>query len=508
MLLSTPVFRLYAAYRKAQLAGQDAVAVQELQLRKLLRKAEDTRFGRDHGFADIRAVPAFQKRVPLRRYEDFWDGYWKNGFPVLTDCCWPGTVPYFAVTSGTTRDATKYIPCTNEMNAALRWAGADLMVHHVLARPDSDVFGGKSFMLGGSTDLVELAPGVKSGDLSGIMVLQVPWWARSNTFPPRELALLADWEEKIDILARRSVGEDIRSISGTPSWLLIFFDRLAELHPGRGRRLVEYYPRLDLLVHGGVNFTPYRKHFEELLEGSRAELREVYPASEGFIAMADRGEGEGLRLVVDNGIFFEFVPVDELGDPAPARHWLGTVERDVNYAVIVTTCAGLWSYVIGDTVKFIDLDPPRVLITGRTSYFLSAFGEHLIDEEIEDAITAAADFIGAMVADYSVGAVYPQAKGELGGHLYVIEFTGAVPERAPLGRFAAELDRRLCARNDDYKAHRAGGYGMKPPEVRAVQPGTFAAWMKRRGKLGGQHKVPRIITDPDLFADLRRFAKG
>ena len=310
---------------------------------------------------------------------------------------------------------------------------------------------------------------------------------------------IADWEEKIARLAPESLEHDIRTIAGTPSWLLLFFDKLAELRPGSTRRLANFYPNLELLVHGGVNFAPYRNTFSELLEGSIAETREVYAASEGFVAIADRGDGDGLRLIVDNGLFFEFVPLEDLDNPNPTRHWLVNAEMGVNYALVLTTCAGLWSYVVGDTIRFVERDPPRVLVTGRTSYTLSAFGEHLIGEEIEDAISAAASSIAAGVTDYAVGHIFPRKEGDIGVHLYVVEFAEEVREPQRIEAFARILDEQLAATNEDYAVHRAGGYGLGSPKVCPVAPGTFAAWMKSRGQLGGQHKVPRVINDPELF---------
>ncbi len=508
MLNLTPILRLYAARRQRQLRREDPVAGQEGELLRLLDAAKATRFGRDHGFGAIRTVADFQARVPLRRYEDFWRDCWEPSFPQIRDCTWPGTMPFFALTSGTTTGATKHIPCSHAMNAANVRAALDVLVHHLAARPDSRVLAGRNFVLGGSTDLRELAPGVLAGDLSGIAAHQTPWWARPRYFPPRALETISDWEVKIDRFAEASIKADIRSISGTPSWMLLFFDRLAERHPDRAQELHRFYPDLELVIHGAVNFAPYRKRFGELLKGSRAETREVYAASEGFIAVADRGDGEGLRLITDNGLFFEFVPLEELDAPNPTRHWLKTVETGVNYAVILTTNAGLWTYVLGDTVRFIERSPPRLLITGRTSYMLSAFGEHLIDEEIETAVATAADAIGASVTDYSVGALMPETAGDLGQHLFIVEFDDRVPDRDALASFAASVDRCLSATNEDYEAHRAGGYGLKGPAIQSVPPGSFAAWMKSRGKLGGQHKVPRIITDPTLFSNLRQFFAG
>ena len=286
MLDATPLLRLYARARLRHLAGRRPAAVQEAQLQRLVRRAGDTRFGRDHGFAGIRSVRDFQERVPLRRYEDFWTEYWAGAFPVLTDATWPGTIPYFAATSGTTTGITKYIPVSRAMVRANTRAAFDLLVFHAANRPRSRVMGGRNFMLGGSTALEELAPGIHSGDLSGIATREVPPWARRYTFPPPELALLSDWEEVIDRMGRRSLSENIRTLGGTTSWMLLFLDRLAALFPDRPASLAGFYPDLELLVHGGVSFEPYAGRFAHWLAGSRAELREVYPASEGFLAIA------------------------------------------------------------------------------------------------------------------------------------------------------------------------------------------------------------------------------
>lgn len=502
------LLRQYAKHRLAKLAHQDAVAEQQRQLMRLVRHASATRFGRDHGFAAIRGVADFRAQVGLRRYEDMWSAYWQPSFPRLVDCTWPGTIPFFALTSGTTSGTTKYIPCSSAMNRSNARAALDVLVFHVADRPDSRVLGGKSFMLGGSTDLTELAPGIASGDLSGIATQQMPWWARLYSFPPREIGLLTDWEDKIERLARACLDEDIRAVSGTPSWLLIFFHRLLALRSSNAQRLQAVFPKLELLVHGGVNFTAYWGQFAELLRASRAELREVYPASEGFFAIADRGSGDGMRLLVDNGLFYEFVPVNEVGTSNPTRCWLADVRTGVDYAIVVSSNAGLWAYMVGDVVRFVDLAPPRLLVTGRLSYFLSAFGEHLTGEDVETAIDRAAVASRLVATDYAVGAVFPDATDSRGGHRYIVEFAGPIPDAQQLARFAHELDARLCARNDDYRAHRSGGFGLRDPDIVTVPPGAFAAWMKQRGQLGGQHKVPRIITDTALFDSLCQFASG
>lgn len=510
MIDMTPLLRLYARLRRRRLAHQNPEAVQRETLRRLVRRAADTRFGREHGFDRIRDIRDFQASVPLRRYEDFWSVYWQPAFPVLVDVTWPGRMPFFAATSGTTTGATKYIPVSRAMLRSNRRAALDLLVHHVINRPASRVFGGRLLLVGGSTALVRHAPGVQSGDLSGIAAATVPAWARPFAYPPPDIARLTDWTEKMVQLAERAPDANIRSISGTPSWLLLLFDELARRHPerghpGRGTRLADFFPHLDLIVHGGVNFVPYRPRFAEWLGDSRAELREAYAASEGFVAVADRDPGEGMRVVLDHGIFYEFVPVGEIGAAAPARHTIDAIETGIDYAPALSTCAGLWGFILGDTVRFVSRDPPRLLVTGRLSYTLSVFGEHLTGEEIEGAVTEAAAMIGAELRDFAVGALFPQAPGELGGHLYIVEFERPV---SPDSRraFAEAIDRGLIRRNLDYEAHRAGGFGMRAPEVCVLPPGGFAEWMRRRGRLGAQNKVPRVIADPELFADLQAFA--
>lgn len=504
MLDATPLLRLYAAGRLARLARQDPVRAQRRTLAGLLRRGVRTRFGREHGFAAIRDVAEYQARVPLRRYEDFWARYWHPPFPVLRDATWPGTIPYFARSSGTTSGGAKYIPISRAMLRSNRGAALDTMAFHLAARPGSRVFGGRNFLLGGSVAFDRLAPGVFAGDLSGIAAHTMPRWARARAFPPRDLALIAEWERKIALLAPASLEADIRSISGTPSWLLLFLDRLRDLHPQRPARLSAFYPDLELLVHGGVGFAPYRDRVAAWLEGGHAETREVYPASEGFIAVQDRGPGEGLRLILDRGLFYEFVPVEHLDRPRPDRRWIGTVEVGVEYALVLTSNAGLWSYVLGDTVRLVGLDPPRLLVTGRTSFTLSAFGEHLIAEQLDAAVAEAARAVESHAVDYAAGARFAGDGSSRGRHLFVVELRPPAPGRVE--EFARVLDAALRRLNADYADHRTGDYGIMPPEVLLAPPGTFEAWMRARGKLGGQNKVPRVIEDPALLDGLARLA--
>lgn len=503
----TPFLRAYSKFRLAQLAAQNPAATQEAQLMQLLQRAQNTKIGRDYEFAGISSVAEFQARVPLRRYEDFWEHYWQASFPRLDNLTWPGLIGYFCWTSGTTSGKRKFIPYTNEMARAYNKAGTDLLVQHLKNRPSSRLFGGKSFMLGGTTTAKEESPGVFVGEVSGFSAMHMPWWAKPFFFPPRELTDIADWMDRTDRIAAAARGTDVRLIGGMPSWLLIFLERFKGEFPDSEGLLTKLFPNLELLVHGGVRFDAYLKQYQHLMAGGHAELREIYPASEAFMAVADRGYGEGMRLALDAGVFYEFVPVEELESPGPTRHWIKNVELGVNYAIVLTTCAGVWSYILGDTVKFVDRNPGRILITGRTAYAMSAFGEHLILEEVDSGISAAADRVGVSVSDYAMGVTVTGRAGDLGRHVYVVECTTAVTDDPVVRDFRDKLDAVLLGLNDDYADHRGGGCGLNPPEVIFIAPGSFKDWMALRGKLGDQHKVPRIITDKELFGGLVSFCE-
>lgn len=489
-------FHAYARRRTRHLVRIDPGAVQRETLRRLLRHARGTRFGKDHHFSAVRTIADFQNAVPLRTYEDLWNAYLRDAYPRLEDLTWPGHVPYFALTSGTTQGATKYIPVTNAMVRSNLRASKTMLAYQLAAHPDSHLFLGKMFFLGGSTELERPAQDVRQGDLSGIAALRVGEWLRPFTFPPLELALIPDWDEKLSRLAESSLNEPITLVGGVPSWLLMLFNRLLELS---GKATVsEVWPQLELVVHGGVKFDPYRSSFQDAIGVSGVRFQETYPCSEGFIAIGDPDTGL-LRLMFDHGIFHEFVPVDELGSARPTRHWLGTVERGVNYAIVVSTCAGMWAHVIGDTVRFESLSPPLIAFTGRTKYSLSAFGEHLISEEVEAALTLAAEQTRAAIREWHVGTVF---EGTLGHHHYLVEFLQP-PDN--LIRFRDAFDADLIRRNADYQAHRVEGVGLPPPWLSHVRTGGFEAWMRSRGKLGGQHKLPRMDDSGKLTAEIAAF---
>jgi GH3 auxin-responsive promoter len=515
------LFGWYALRRVCQLDRLEPVAAQRATLLRLLRPAQRTRFGREHDFGRIRSIADYQYRVPIRDYEAFWHEYWQPAFPRLDNVTWPGRIPYFALSSGTTSGTTKYIPVSRAMLASNRRAGLTALAWFQTTYPQARLLHGRMFFLGGSTDLRLLRGNeriqhptsnsqcptrnrkgssqsfpVRAGDLSGIMARELPAILRPFFFPPLELALLADWDRKLRILAERSARLPISLVAGVPSWLLALFERLLQV-TGRGS-IAEVWPMLAAVVHGGTNFDPYRALFRQLIGNGNVRFLDAYAASEGFLAAEDP-RYQLLRLIPDHGLFFEFVPLAELGKDRPARHTVGEVLPGVHYAVVVTTCAGLWSYRIGDTVCFERRDPPLFRFTGRTSYFLSAFGEHLIGEEVERAVAGAAEATGAAVTDFHVGPIFPDSPALAGRHRYLIEFAQPPADLQP---FAAELDAILDRLNEDYRAHRAGGLALGVPEIIPVRRGAFAEWLRARGRLGGQHKLPRMDNTGRLTAEL------
>jgi hypothetical protein len=508
-------FGLYARTRAKRIDRTDLAAAQQRTLRRLVARAAATRFGRAHDFGRIRTVRDFQARVPLRHYEDFWRDYWAPAYPGLRNATWPGEAPFLALSSGTTTATTKHIPVTPEMLRSNGRAAATALAWLRIAHPEIRPFTGKLFFLGGSTTLepprselvsddASSSPStVLAGDLSGIAAATASPLLQPFTFPPRDLALLGDWERKLDETARRSLDTNITMVSGVPSWLLVLFERLRQI---TGRSTIsECWPNLQVLIHGGTAFDGYRRAFRELLGDDRIRFLEVCPASEGFVAAEDPRFGL-LRLIPDHGVFYEFVAVSELGGMNPTRHTAAEVEPGVQYAVVLTTCAGLWSYVLGDTVCFESRDPPLLRFTGRTRQCLSAFGEHLIGEELERAVARAAERTGATVVDFHVGPVFPGAAATVGRHRCFVEFD-VTPTDAKT--FTTTFDAELSAMNEDYRAHRAGDLTIGPPELIVVPRGGFAGWMKDRGKLGGQHKVPRADAGGVVGEELyRRFCRS
>jgi GH3 auxin-responsive promoter len=488
-------FHVFSSRRVKSTARLDT-EIQRRTLLGLTSRAANTRLGRDHHFGAVRSIQDFQRRVPLRTYEDLWKSYLESQYPIFDNLTWPGRIPYIALTSGTTTGVTKYIPVSHAMVRSNQKAAKTMIAAFLHARPRSRLFHGKLFFLGGASDLEAPAPGIGQGDLSAIAAKTVGSWLRPYIFPQLDVALEPNWDRKLTRMVEGSLSEPVTLVSGVSSCLVSLFQRVLE-QSGK-RTVAEVWPTLEIVVHGGVKFDPYREPFATLLGSDTVFLMESYPCSEGFVAHGDPNTGL-LRLLLDHGIFFEFVPMDEFGTPDPSRHWLGNVQTGVNYAIVVSTCAGMWGHVIGDTVRFDRLDPPLMTFTGRTKYTLSAFGEHVISEEVEGAIADASRETRSQVKDWHVGPVFHEP---LGHHEFVVEFL-----KPPLdpGAFRDALDAALSRRNAHYQWFRARGGGLPPPTLVTAPPGTFDDWMRTRGKLGGQNKVPRMDSTGKLTAELLSF---
>ncbi len=505
----TPLFKIYSTFRLHQLKQQSVSTIQQRQLFRLLHTAQSTLFGKHYDFKNIRTVEEYQRIVPLRTYDNFWQGFWGNDFPELVNCTWPGKIRFFAMPSGTTSGRPRYIPVSQEMVVSNKKASFDLFSYHLANNPQSKLFAGKGVLFAGLSDVTPLADDVYAGLITAILVRKtMPWWVRPwyLTLPEPQTGSMS-MTDKIHHLARTSLQHDMRSLSGFPTALLTFFHTLREYKScGDAFRLVDYFPHLDMLVHGGVSFTPYHTQFSKFLEGSHCELRELYATSEGFVASADRQPGEGLRLNCDHGIFYEFVRVEDLRQDNPTRYWIDTVETGVDYAIVLSTCAGLWSYVLGDIIRFVELAPPRILIQGRISQTLSINGEKLFTEDICHAVTYSAEMLGLIISEFTAGISLPQLPGERGQHIYVIECHDVPKHLVDIRRFADTIHQSLCRHSRTYECCHMEKHGFDVPDVLIVAPGTFQEWMQLRGEPDG--KVPRIIADPEQFNTFLAFARS
>jgi len=468
--------------------------IQERTLLRLVWTARNTEFGLVHGFERIRSVADYQARVPVRTYVEFRPA-WTRVLEGDSSVTWPGRPRYWAKTSGTTA-GDKYIPVTRETLAAHRLGGWDALLVAAERAGARHLLEGQLLFLGGSTTLTPVGDGCLAGDLSGIVVRRLPPGLRSLYSPGPGLASLDDWERRIGLIAELIRGQDLRMLSGMPSWIVVLLERVARGGQSRGRPLrdlTECWPHLRVFVHGGVSFAPYQQVFDEWM-GRPLDRVELYPASEGFVALQTERSG-GLTLMLDYGIFYEFVPVQDLDHPNPRRHTVADVELGMPYAIVLTTPAGLWSYVLGDTIRFVARDPLRLEITGRTRHFVNAFGENVIVEEVERAVVQACRETRAEVVEFTLAPRYPTAKDARGGHDLLVEFRVPPRDRA---RFAQIADEMLAELNTDYRTKRFGEVGLVAPALVELPPETFYRWLRSVGKLGGQHKVPRVTNDRAL----------
>jgi len=470
--------------------------VQNEQLFKLIEKAKDTEFGKTFGFSSIKTLDDFKKNVPLYSYEDL-KPYVERIRSGEQDVLWPGEIKWFAKSSGTTSDKSKFIPVSREALEDCHFVGGkDVLAFYTNNYPDTDLFSGKSLTLGGSNQLNNISNDSYFGDLSAILLENVPFWVEFIRAPKKEIALLDKWEEKLEKITKTSVKENVTSIAGVPSWNLVLIKHILA-YTGKNN-LLEVWPNLELFIHGGVSFIPYREQFKKLIPSDNMHYLETYNASEGFFAIQDYPARDDMLLMLDYGIFFEFIPVEQLENKNPDVCSLEDVEENKNYALVITTNSGLWRYKIGDTVKITSKFPLRIKISGRTRHFINAFGEEVIIDNAEGALKVACEKTGAMIKDYTAGPIYMDISSN-GAHEWLIEF-----EKEPenIDFFTSVLDNALKSLNSDYEAKRYKDITLRMPVVKIMKKGTFYQWLKEKGKLGGQNKVPRLANDRKYLEEI------
>ena len=497
MGLKAALSKPFAAFvvRQMNKWKKDPVAAQSRVLRDLVRRAEHTAFGRDHRFSDIRSYADFKERVPVRDYEDL-RPYIERVVKGEENVLWPGKPAYFAKTSGTT-SGTKYIPISKESMPEHIRAARNALLCYIHETGNTSFVDGKMIFLQGSP-VLDVKAGIPTGRLSGIVAHHVPQYLQKNRLPTYETNCIEDWEQKVDAIVDETINEDMRLISGIPPWIQMYYDKLSER--SGGKKIREIFRNLSLFVYGGVNFEPYRAKLEESI-GRKIDSIETYPASEGFIAFQDSQKEKGLLLLADSGIFYEFIPADEYYNENPTRLSLEQVELDKNYALILNTSAGLWGYSIGDTVKFVSRDPYRIVVTGRIKHFISAFGEHVIGEEVESALLSVANADGVEITEFTVAPQVTPADGSLPYHEWFIEF--AKPP-ADLEAFSIRVDQALQQKNS-YYFDLIEGKILRPLVIRSLSRDAFINYMKSQGKLGGQNKVPRLSNDRAIADQLTEF---
>lgn len=465
------------------------IDVQADELRKILTMAVETEFGQAHAFSSISTRDDFRKRVPLQDYDSlkpYIDRHREGNANIL----WPTPIRWFAKSSGTTSDRSKFIPVSQEALEACHFKGGkDMLGIYCQNNPDTQLFSGKGLSIGGSHQVDEVNQDVYYGDLSAVLLQNLPLWTELYRTPKLEVALMDEWEAKLAEMVRITVQQDITNIQGVPSWTLVLMQKALEM-TGKDS-ILDVWPNLEVFFHGAVSFLPYRKQFDALMGNGTIRYMETYNASEGFFAMQDKPGSDELLLMLDYGIYYEFIPMEEWDNEEPQTLLLEEVELGRNYALVISTNAGLWRYRIGDTVMFTSLSPHRIRITGRTKHFINAFGEEVIIDNAEQALQVACERSNALVRDYTAGPFYLEGKAK-GRHEWLIEFA---KEPTDLGFFTESLDTALRAINSDYDAKRYRDMVLEQPLVRSVTQGTFYEWLRTKGKLGGQHKVPRLSND-------------
>lgn len=474
--------------------------VQQEVLHQLLEMAEDTEIGRREDFSSINNYKAFSERVPLVSYEEM--------EPIIErtrrgeqNIFWPTSIKWFAKSSGTTNAKSKFIPVSNEALEDCHYkSGKDLLCLYLNNNENSQLFTGKSLRLGGSKELYE-DNGSFFGDLSAILIDNMPFWAELSSTPSNKVSLMSEWETKMGAIIRESIQENVTSLAGVPSWMLVLLNNVLE-ETGK-EHLFQVWENLEVYFHGGVSFSPYLEQYAKLLPRKSFKYYEIYNASEGFFAIQDRNNASDLLLMLDYGIFYEFIPMDDYGAEGQKAIPLWEVEIGKNYAIIITTNAGLWRYKIGDTLRFTSVSPYRVKITGRTKHHINAFGEELIIENTEEALKSICRKTGAEIKDYTVAPIFMSGK-EKGAHEWIIEFRKAPDE---IEYFTEFLDNALKSLNSDYEAKRYNNMTLKMPKVHVARENLFYDWLKSKDKLGGQHKIPRLSNEREYVEELLNMNK-
>jgi hypothetical protein len=471
------------------------VDVQRAQLSYLLGMGSRTLFGKERGVLPTDGYEEFRRKVAICDYDTL-SSYILRMKSGEDNLLWPTDIKWFAKSSGTTEARSKYIPVSDEglRDSHLR-GPRDIIALHIAAYPDSHVLLGKTLTLGGSKRVEAEGERAMSGDLSAILLENTPAWANLRRVPKVATALIPDFDEKVKSICKESVAEDVRSFAGVPSWNLVLMNRVLE-YTGKSN-LLEVWPNMELFIHGGMNFKPYREEYRRIIPSDNMKYMETYNASEGFFSIADDPARDDMLLMLDYGTFYEFLPMDSLGNPDAAVPIEG-VRTGVNYAMIITTGNGLWRYMIGDTVEFTSVAPYRIKITGRTKHYINAFGEEIIIDNAENAMREACDISGAEVAEYTAGPVYME-DGRKGAHQWVVEFR---KQPDSVAHFTAALDEALRKVNSDYDAKRFKDTTLMPPVVTVVPAGTFTEWFSAHGKIGGQNKVPRLSNNREFIEQL------
>lgn len=464
--------------------------VQAEWFKKLLSVAKDTEWGRKYDYRTISSVDVFRERVPVSDYDSlksYIDRMKKGGKNIL----WPSDIKFYAKSSGTTSDKSKFIPVSSEAIEECHYKGGkDMLSIYCNNNPDTYLFDGLGLTMGGSHKITEVNnEEYYVGDLSAIMIHNLPFWAEYRRTPSVSIALMDEWETKIRKMAQVTMKHNVTSISGVPSWSLLLIKKILELS-GK-KNIMEVWPNLEVFFHGGVNFNPYREQYKRLIPDDRMKYVETYNASEGFFGIQDISDREELLLMLDYGIFYEFLPMDQVNEEYPKAIGLDEVETNKNYALLISTNAGLWRYLIGDTIMFTSLNPYRIKITGRIKNYINIVGEELIIDNAEKALAAACRKTNAVVNEYSAAPVH-FSDNKNAAHEWLIEFETPPKD---IGYFVKVFDKALQSVNSDYEAKRYHNMVLRDPIVKSLSPGTFYKWMKTKGKLGGQHKVPRLSND-------------